>query len=139
MAKRGRPSTYDESIAQEICRRLSDGEALGAICRDEHMPPQSTVRAWALDDTGPGFAARYARARDIGIDCQVDELLALVRDESVQTDRARLIADTLKWRICKLAPKRYGDRLNLEATGADGGPIKSTVEVVFVSAEKGKE
>lgn len=35
-------------------------------------------------------------------------------------DRSRLHVDTLKWYLSKLAPKRYGDRLNVEHSGSVG-------------------
>ncbi len=60
----GRPSTYSQEIADEVCRRLAGGESLRAICRDEGIPDESTVRLWALDDRD-GFAAQYARAREV--------------------------------------------------------------------------
>ena len=34
----GRPSTYGQEIADEVCRRLAGGESLRAICRDEGIP-----------------------------------------------------------------------------------------------------
>lgn len=46
----GRASTYNEEIAAEIITRLSEGEGLIAICRDAHMPPESTVRLWVIGD-----------------------------------------------------------------------------------------
>ena len=59
---RGRPSAYSEKNAAEVCERLAAGESLRAICRDGHMPPESTIRGWAIEDYS-GFSARYARAR----------------------------------------------------------------------------
>src|SRR4051812_2164281 len=61
----GRPSTYTAELAATICARLATGETLRAVCRDDGMPSESTVRTWALDDR-EGFSAHYARAREIG-------------------------------------------------------------------------
>lgn len=128
----GRPSTYDADTARVICERLSKGETLRAICRDEHMPPPSTVRLWALDDQGPGFAAQYAQARDLGLDAMADELLDISDDasgdeadtpdgsrrmDSEFAARSKLRVDTRKWFLSKLAPKRYGDRLDVAVSG----------------------
>ena len=138
MPKRGRPSKYDPEAAEEICCRLSEGESLRAICRDEHLPPATTVRTWIVDDR-EGFSVQYARARDAGLDAMAEETLEIVDDgrndwmerqgdnpgyqlngEHVQ--RSRLRVDTRKWYLSKLAPKRYGDRLVNAYEGADGNP-----------------
>lgn len=47
-------------IEDEIVRRLSDGEPLRSICRDEHMPSWRAVYDW-MDDVE--FASRIAHAR----------------------------------------------------------------------------
>ena len=38
-------------------------------------------------------------------------------------DRSRLSVDSMKWLLSKLAPKKYGDKLQTEITGAEGGPL----------------
>lgn len=137
----GRPVTYTSGIAERICARLADGESLRAICRDEDMPPESTVRLWVVDDR-EGFAAQYARARDVGLDAMADEILEVSDDGSndwmerqdsdgkgvgwqlngEHVQRSRLRVDTRKWLLSKMAPKRYGDKL--QHTGPDGeGPV----------------
>ena len=35
----------------------------------------------------------------------------------------RLLVDTLKWKLSKMLPKVYGDKVTQELTGRDGGPI----------------
>lgn len=140
MKKPGRPSSYTPEIAREICERLAAGESLRSICRDEGMPPESTVRQWYVDDV-EGFAAQYARAREIGLDVMAEETLEIadtpqvgVRSEEsadgfkeVREDmlgHRRLQVDTRKWYLSKLAPKKYGDKTSMELTGADGGPVE---------------
>ena len=75
----GRPSTYSQEIADEVCRRLAGGESLRAICRDEGIPDELTVRLWALDDR-EGFATQYARAREVQYLAIADELLEIADD-----------------------------------------------------------
>lgn len=140
--KRGRPSTYKPVIARKICERLSNGESLRAICRDEGMPPESTVRQWYIDDA-QGFAAHYARARDMGLDSMADEILEIANTpmEGVRTEQSadgtkevredmlghrRLQVDARKWYLSKLAPKRYGDSSVLALTGPDGEALNLT-------------
>lgn len=140
METKGRPSTYTPEIAALICERLATGESLRAICRDDEMPPESTVRGWVLDDV-KGFSAQYARARDIGLDALAEETLAIADtpqegEETEQTDdgykvkrgdmlgHRKLQVDTRKWLLSKLAPKKYGEKTSMELTGANGGPVQ---------------
>lgn len=131
---RGQLTVHTPEAAEEICLRLSQGQTLRSICKDDHLPAESTVRLWVLDDRN-GFAAHYARARNLGLDCMADYALTVARDgkgdeydpetgkinqESYQ--RSRLHVDTLKWYLSKLAPKRYGDKL--QHTGPEGGAIR---------------
>jgi hypothetical protein len=103
-------SLYTPALADEICRRVSEGESVRAICRDPGMPSEGTVRAWSREDRG-GFAARFRIARDLQLDCWSDQIVDLAdRGELDPRDRAIRI-DTRKWVMSKLAPRRYGDRL----------------------------
>ena len=51
-------------VEDEIVRRLSDGEPLRSICRDEHMPHWTSIYDWISEDAE--FALRIARARGWG-------------------------------------------------------------------------
>jgi hypothetical protein len=115
--KRGRPSVYSQAKADEICARLAGGESLREICRTEGMPEEAVVRGWVIDDR-EGFSAQYARVRDLGLDCQNDYLLSVAGDKT-RDPRCRAVeVDALKWRLCKMAPKRYGDRQMIEHSGS---------------------
>ncbi len=88
-----------------------------------------------LDDRH-GFAAHYTRARDLGLQAMADELLDIADDSEQDFDpvtgkvnqeyyqRSRLRVDTRKWYLSKLAPKRYGDRLETRHVGPEGGAIR---------------
>lgn len=129
----GRPSTYSAELAAEILQRLAKGETLKAICREDKFPSDVSVRRWALDDV-EGFAAQYAAARDLGLDAMADELLEIAdnpQEGEVSTDQEwgtsvkrgdmlehrKLRYDARKWYLSKLAPKRYGDRLDVAVSG----------------------
>lgn len=105
------------------------------------MPARSTVYDWIVDNVD-GFADRYARARDLGLDEMADELLEIAddgRNDYIQTEdglvfnkehvlRSRLRVEARKWYLAKLAPKRYGDRIAHEHSGPDGDPIQLAIE-----------
>jgi hypothetical protein len=60
-----RPTLFTAEIAERILERLASGCSLNAVCRDDGMPPPSTVLDWVRQDRD-GFAARYHDAREIG-------------------------------------------------------------------------
>jgi hypothetical protein len=128
---RGRPTVYSAAVASEICERIADGESLRAICRDEGMPPENTVRRWAIEDR-EGFSAQYARAREAQAESLADEILEIADDatndwnegndgarvfDHEHVNRARLRVDSRKWLLSKLLPKKYGDSLDLKHSG----------------------
>lgn len=74
-AKRGRPSSYTPAIADEIIARISTGEPLRQICRDEHMPSWMSVYRWM--DTDKDFSLRLAQAREKGEEAIAQECIAI--------------------------------------------------------------
>lgn len=137
----GRPTVYTPELAQEICEKLAEGMTLREVCRAEHLPPESTVRLWALDDR-EGFAAHYERARMIGYLAMADDLIEIADngtndwmdrngadDEGWQANgehlqRSRLRVDTRKWMLSKTLPKIYGDKVTTQLVGANDGPVQ---------------
>lgn len=112
----GRPSDFTQEIADEICDRLIDGESMRTICNDPDMPHRSTVLRWM--DADDAFAARCARARELQADAIFEDLQDIADNgnpEDVQ--RAKLRVSTMQWRASKLAPKKYGEKLDLAVGG----------------------
>jgi hypothetical protein len=109
----GRPSAYSPEIVDAICVRLEDGESLAAICREGGMPSQSMVYRWL--EANEAFRERYARARERQAHTMAD---MAIRDAIEAKDAAlgRLAFDARRWFAGKLAPKVYGDKLELDAT-----------------------
>ena len=58
-------SLYTAELAERILNEVQRGRALLSVCRDDGIPSYNTVYGWVVRDV-EGFAARYARARDIG-------------------------------------------------------------------------
>lgn len=132
--------TFPAEVRVTICRRISEGESLRSICASEGMPSKTTVLDWLGND--PNFADQYARARELQAEHYLDEIIAISDDSALDTEidpetgaervnhevvaRARLRVDTRKWAMSKMAPKKYGDRIQNEHTGPNGGPIVTT-------------
>lgn len=141
----GRPPVSPD-VYEAILDRLAEGEGLWKICQAPDMPSRGTVLRKAAED--PIFRDRYARAMQLGVDAMVDEIERVARDGSSDwmtakdgttvidhehVTRSRLIVDTLKWKASKIAPKKYGDKIQTELSGVDGGAIQTTHRIEFVA------
>lgn len=139
----GRPSDYSEELGALICGRLADGESLRQICSSEEVPDKATVLRWIPKH--PEFRDQYARAREMQSEHWADEILEIADDgtndwverenkdgstfEAIDHEhiaRSRLRVDSRKWLMSKLAPKKYGEKVDLQHTGKDGGPLVFT-------------
>lgn len=143
-AKTGRPSAYSDAVASKLCDLIASGLSLRKACELEGMPNVSTVIRWLADESRAEFCAQYMRAREAQADHLAEEMLTIadeaettVRGEDVVFDstavaRNRLRVDTRKWLASKMAPKKYGDKITAEHTGADGGALQVQSTVTFV-------
>ena len=107
-------SSYTVEIAQKICERMVEGEDLVTICSDPEMPSRRTVYRWM--DEFPDFDAQCARAREGLADfeaARISEIANKCTPESAPADRVKLAA--LQWLASKRAPKRWGDRIEVDA------------------------
>ena len=143
--------TFTQKVADAICAELAEGKSLRKICEQADMPPESTVRLWAMDDA-EGFAAQYARARSIGYERLADEILTISDDGlndtytdengNVRTDqdvigRSMLRVDSRKWMLAKMLPKVYGDKVTHQ--GDDDKPIRMVTRIELVAMRADSE
>lgn len=64
------------------------------------------------------FATKCARARELQADLMDDRIIQLIEDVNVENASAmRVKLSALQWRAAKLAPKKYGDKQEVELTG----------------------
>ena len=144
---------YSESDKERLCYLI-----LGSVVNDAlstrqacilHNVPQPTFLGWVNEDSE--LAENYARARDLRHDKLADEILEVARQEpafspmggldSVSVQKHKLIVDSLKWTLSKLAPRKYGDRI--EITGDKENPLQInntvTLDVKKLSSETLRE
>jgi Fe-S-cluster formation regulator IscX/YfhJ len=78
------------------------------------MPALSTVFLWLSKHKE--FSDQYARAKEMQMEAMAEEILQIADSADAETyNPARLQVDTRKWLMSKMAPKRYGDKI--EHTG----------------------
>ena len=118
---------YTPALGDIICKRISEGESLRAICRDPEIPSEGTVRGWAREDR-EGFGSRYRLARELQLDHWADLIIDIADEENRDPRDRQIRIETRKWIMSKLAPRRYGDRLLL--AGEPENPIRVLHEQV---------
>lgn len=122
----------------EICARTADCVPMRQIAADIGV---SWATLAAYINASPDRIEQYARAREAQADKFADDIISIADDGksdtyidddgNVRTDqeviaRSRLRVDARKWLASKMAPKKYGDKITSEHTGADGGPLVVT-------------
>ncbi len=129
-AKPSKPRTAEEKekLSTLVLEGMKSGLSALKSCEAAGVN-QSTFTGWLNDD--PELAKEYARAREMLIEKMAGELLEIADQpvgslDSGATDsgavqKQRLQVDTRKWLLSKLAPKKYGDKL--EVSGDAANPI----------------
>ena len=131
---------------EEIIEWISHGKTLRDYCRIEGNPAWRTVYDWLEKDES--FAARFARARDMGADAIAEECLEIIdtpaemavssgaTSSSSHRDSAHVswMKNRAEMRLKLLAkwnPKKYGDKLDVTSKGEAVG--------LMISIDKGPQ
>jgi len=142
----GRPSDFSQELADRICSELAIGKSLRSVCKSDDTPEISTIFRWLREKEE--FSKQYAKAKEESADALLEETMDIADDgsndwmetndpdnpgyringESIQ--RSRLRVDTRKWAMSKLKPKKYGEKLTTELTGANGGPLEMLLKEI---------
>lgn len=131
MAK-GRPSKYSHEIADQICELVATSpRGIRSICAEhQELPDPDTIYRWLRKYNE--FYEQYARAKQAQLQAIEDEMIEIADDgtnDYVETKkgimlnkeavmRSALRIDTRKWLMSKLLPKKYGDKVGVELSGA---------------------
>ena len=85
------------------------------------QPSQQSVYTWLREDVD--FLERYTRAREAQADKLFKECLEIADKATPENvSVARLQVDTRKWAAARVAPKKYGDRVEHDVKGGDFQP-----------------
>lgn len=139
--KVGRPSKFNQALADDICTGIMEGTPLREIASNCGIHV-TVIFQWL--QKRPGFFDQYARAREVQAELMADELKSIADEtpeittvttspsgstsertalDSAGVYRNRLRVDTRKWIAAKLLPKKYGEHLKVEASGPNGVPL----------------
>ncbi len=129
----GRPTKYTKLLAKGICLRLMLGESLTSICKMGRYPSKVTVLSWL--QKYPEFLNQYTQARQIQQEMNLEKLNEFTEefvgeDNGVMVQRDRLRADTLKWIMERMSPKKYMPQSKIDHTSSDNSmsPKETTIK-----------
>ena len=137
--KTAKPERDKSAICQAVLQGMRDGLSAFKACQAAGVP-QSTFNRWV--DADAKLAEDYAHAREDLIERMANEVLELADSEVPETgdgkrdwqaiQQRKLQVDTRKWLLSKLAPKKYGEKL--EVSGDPANPLMTRIERVVVKA-----
>jgi hypothetical protein len=122
-------TSYTEEQAAAICDWIAGGRSLVSYCKRKGTPNYRTVTRWLKEQ--PAFQADYRLAHEHQAAYLAEEILDLSDKQRLtkvsskysggevvvvtkdNVERTRLQIDARKWYAAKLAPKKYGDKLEL--------------------------
>lgn len=138
----GRPPISPEKLS-EVLEQIAEGKSVRGICSAENMPSERSIYAYlAASDE---FSQQYARAREAQMDRYAEEILEISDDstndymekknkdgstyeafDAEHVQRSRLRVDSRKWLMSKLAPKKYGEKVQI------GGDAENPIRIEAV-------
>lgn len=138
-----------EKLFAKVIAELQNGTPLRDVLDDIEMPSRTSFYGWL--DENPDFSERYARAKQVAADALYDEMLTIANTpmagETTTLDKdgvkivtadmlghRRLLIDTIKWRLAKEAPKKFGDKLDVTTAGDKVGQV-----TIFQLPDNGRE
>lgn len=133
---------YTIALSEQICTQLTEGVSLRSICAAPGMPSVGGFLGWVSKN--PKLAEQYARARALCMDAIAEQILEIAdtpmlgvkrvtkpdgveTTEGDMTDHRKLQIDARKWLLAKLAPKKYGDKIETTLKGDPGAPVQLVV------------
>lgn len=136
--RRGTPEVREKlyNRAIDIIKDIQEnGASLSQACRDRNITRMQFIDYIEKDIN---LVDAYARAVDYRNDLKAENIIRLAHNRSndmymdkdgnlkpnmVAVQRDRLIIDSEKWLLSKLAPKKYGDRIQIDADVKTNAPL----------------
>lgn len=145
---RGRPPMpYDPDVALDVLMGLMEGKTLTEVCEDPDLPSERTVYRWLA--TNSTFSQAYMRAREVQMMVWADQIVLIADDaqndymdrlmadggtervvDMENINRSRLRIDTRKFLMAKIAPKVFGDKVQVEHSGSIATETMTDEELV---------
>jgi hypothetical protein len=123
------PKKNTDSVRQQICNRIAQGQSLRDICTDPSMPSITTVYNWLMPGSNifnSEFLDQYRVARMWQTEGLAERMIEISRDPNLTPESKKIQLDALKAASAKLEARKYGD----------DKPRQITVKVVYETKAK---
>jgi len=102
-------------VVEKFLEAIRNGRSAVQACKQEGMPTCKTVNEWVKNDAA--FAAQYEKAKEergnyYG-ELVAEVALAGLQGKYKDSSMLRAAIDGLKWSAARMAPKNYGDRMEV--------------------------
>ena len=130
--KSRRPTAPTKTLRARIFNKIADGVSVRKLCEDKRYPTRDMFYKWLREY--PDFAEEYRIATELRADVLVDEMMDIADDDSldiiidteadegarvkadqIKVARAKVKIDTRKWVAARMAPRKYGNNVKVEA------------------------
>ena len=151
--RRGTPEVREKLLnrALDIIRDIQEnGASLSQACKDREITRMQFIDYIEKDVR---LVDAYARAVEYRNDLKAENIIRLahsrsndfytdkdgnIRPNPVAVQRDRLIIDAERWLLSKLAPKKYGDRIQIDADVKTNAPLSmEQVNQILAELDKG--
>lgn len=118
----GRRALYCPHMARLICERVAAGMTVGQACDLPGLPSEDTVYNWVKRH--PEFREAYGVARSVQAHRRFDQVWEIAEAATAETAfLAKVRIEAARWQAARLAPTKYGERLERAKDGeGDGRP-----------------
>jgi hypothetical protein len=126
---------WDDDLIAQLCDEIAGGRAIHEIAETESWCPgeASIYRKMAKDEA---FRSAISSARAAQQEREADECIRmadLATPDDWQVVKLRIWAR--QWRASKLAPKKYGDKLELSGDAQNPLHVKQTIDASKLSTD----
>jgi len=137
-----------EIVAQTVAKLADAGIEAGIIQAGVEPRPELLVQVASIQTLHArairgsrfaGFSPRYARACELRWQTMAEEVIEIADKQdfverpdiaNAMVQQQRLAVDARKWLLSKMAPRKYGDRV--EVAGSPDAPIIRRIELIAV-------
>lgn len=128
----------DDTVKQ-VCALMYEGQSLRQSCKAVGMS-HSTFQKWLRED--PALLGPYNAAREAMMDKWADEIMTLADAPVEKTpagatdmgavNQRKIQIEARKWLLGKLAPKKYGDKVEITSDGT----VNTIQSVVMIPSKQ---
>lgn len=143
MAGQGRHSEYTPEMGSRICEVIStNARGLDHFHKEyDWFPDPTTIYYWLAHQ--PDFSPKYYKARELQSNLYAEATIEIAdkrctyidsegneRIDAGSVQLQKLQINTRQWHASKLAPKRWGDKKELEEVKAESATLKAELQAL---------